>query len=192
MSVLTAPASYQVVRFPSHEHRRMWKLHIVCLCSSFCRSTVRHSEPLLISNHPIPLTYTLVRPNSQLRIRSSHAERTIPQGTSTLLVCLVLAVNLCLHPQRDLLGIFIAMLGAITVVLAANTSDVRLDPAGLQRAISQRPFIVFSCIYVVAAIVLAGLSEGRLGRSVVFVDVGLCAIFGGCSVVSFHSIKEFY
>jgi hypothetical protein len=73
------------------------------------------------------------------------------------------------------------MLGAITVVLASNTSDVRLDPAGLQRAISQRPFIIFACVYVVAAIVLAGLSEGKLGRKVVFVDVGLCAIFGGCS-----------
>ena len=80
--------------------------------------------------------------------------------------------------QRDLLGIFIAILGAVTVVLASNTSDVRLDPAGLLRAISQRAFIVFSCVYIIGAIVLAGLSEGKTGRSVVFVDVGLCAIFG--------------
>jgi hypothetical protein len=72
------------------------------------------------------------------------------------------------------------MLGAITVVLATNTSDVRLDPAGLQRAISQRPFIIFACVYALAAIVLAGLSEGKLGKRVVFIDVGLCAIFGRC------------
>jgi hypothetical protein len=83
-----------------------------------------------------------------------------------------------MNSKRDLLGILLAILGAITVVLASRTSDVRLDPTGLQRAISQRPFIIFSCIYVIAAIVLAGLSEGEIGKRVVFVDVGLCAIFG--------------
>ena len=94
-------------------------------------------------------------------------------------------ISICFSPplipldlQLDLLGILIAMIGAITVVLASHTSDVRLDPAGLQHAISQRPFIIFACVYVLAAVVLAGLSEGRLGRKVVFIDVGLCAIFG--------------
>lgn len=78
----------------------------------------------------------------------------------------------------DLLGICIAILGAVTVVLASNTSDLRLDPAGLLRAISQKSFIAYSIVYIVAAVILAGLSETNLGRKVVFVDVGLCAIFG--------------
>lgn len=34
---------------------------------------------------------------------------------------------------------------------------------------------------------LAGLSEGNTGRRVVFVDLGLCAIFGGCSLISFST-----
>jgi hypothetical protein len=72
------------------------------------------------------------------------------------------------------------MIGAITVVLASNTSDVRLDPRGLQRAISQRPFVIFACVYAAGAAVLAGLSERDIGRQVVFVDVGLCALFGVC------------
>lgn len=75
----------------------------------------------------------------------------------------------------------IAIVGAVTVVVASNTSDIRLNPAGLIRAISQRPFIIFSCIYIVAAIFLATLSEGEYGRRFVIVDVGLCAIFGGYS-----------
>jgi len=37
--------------------------------------------------------------------------------------------------------------------------------------------------------VLAGLSEGRFGRRVVFVDVGLCAIFGGFTVLATKAIS---
>lgn len=80
--------------------------------------------------------------------------------------------------QRDLLGILIAIIGAVTVVTATNASDVRLDPAGFLQAISQPPFIVYSCVYVVGAMILALLSRGRIGRQWVFIDVGLCALFG--------------
>ena len=69
-------------------------------------------------------------------------------------------------------------MGAVTVVLSSNTSDSRLDLDALIRAISQRLFIVYSCVYVVGAVVLATLSEGQIGKSWVFVDVGLCALFG--------------
>jgi hypothetical protein len=81
----------------------------------------------------------------------------------------------------DLVGIFIAIMGAITVVLSSNTSDVRLDPEALIRAISQHLFIAFTCLYIVGAIILAILSRGRIGRKWVFVDVGLCALFGASS-----------
>jgi hypothetical protein len=80
--------------------------------------------------------------------------------------------------QRDLLGILIAIIGAVTVVLASNASDVRLDPDALVRAICQTPFIIYSCIYICGAIILATLSHGNIGRQWVFVDVGLCALFG--------------
>lgn len=56
-----------------------------------------------------------------------------------------------------------------------------LTPNALVEAIIQRPFVIFSIIYLVAAIILGGLSEGSLGRRVVAVDVGLCAIFGRAS-----------
>jgi len=82
----------------------------------------------------------------------------------------------------DFVGIFIATIGAVTVVLSSNTSDVRLDPDALVQAISQRPFIIFSCVYIIGAIVLAALSRSRTGRNWVFIDVGLCALFGVSSL----------
>lgn len=70
------------------------------------------------------------------------------------------------------------MIGAITVVLASNTSDTRMSPETLFRAVSQHAFLIFSAIYVLSASTLMGLSEGSAGRKWVLVDVGLCALFG--------------
>lgn len=93
---------------------------------------------------------------------------------------------------HDLAGILCAMIGAITVVLSTPSSDEGpppLTPDALIAAISQRSFVVFSIIYLVGAVVLAGLSEGGLGRRIVVVDVGLCAIFGGFTVLATKAIS---
>ena len=87
------------------------------------------------------------------------------------------------------MGVLIAIIGAVTVVLASNASDVRLDPDALLRAISQTPFIVYTCIYVAGAIALATLSEGSFGKKFVYVDVGLCALFGGFTVLSTKALS---
>ncbi|KIP09201.1 hypothetical protein PHLGIDRAFT_103209 [Phlebiopsis gigantea 11061_1 CR5-6] len=86
--------------------------------------------------------------------------------------------------KRDILGILIAIVGAITVVLSANSSDTKLDPNALIQAITQHTFIVYTAIYIVTGIILSGLSERSIGQRYVFVDVGLCAIFGGFTVLS--------
>ncbi|KAK0468054.1 magnesium transporter NIPA-domain-containing protein [Desarmillaria tabescens] len=92
--------------------------------------------------------------------------------------------------KRDILGILLAIIGAVTVVLASSSSDTRLDPDGLMKAISQTPFIVYSCIYVAGSIILSILSEGTLGRRWVTIDVGLCALFaGGFTVLSTKAIS---
>ncbi|KAF5333466.1 hypothetical protein D9611_002306 [Ephemerocybe angulata] len=91
--------------------------------------------------------------------------------------------------KRDLIGVLIAIIGAITVVLASNASDTRLDADGLLRAVLQIPFMVFSIVYVVGAIVLAGLSESSLGRRWPVIDVGLCALFGGFTVLSTKALS---
>ncbi|KAG7445855.1 DUF803-domain-containing protein [Guyanagaster necrorhizus] len=91
--------------------------------------------------------------------------------------------------KRDILGVLLAMIGAVTVVLASSSAETRLDPDGLVKAISQTPFIVYSCIYVAGSIILSILSEGSLGRRWVTVDVGLCALFGGFTVLSTKAIS---
>lgn len=86
--------------------------------------------------------------------------------------------------QRDIFGILLAIIGATTVVLSSPSSEGPppvLTPDALIEAITQRSFVIFSIIYLVAAIFLACLSEGSIGRRVVVVDIGLCALFGrGC------------
>ncbi|THV08716.1 DUF803-domain-containing protein [Dendrothele bispora CBS 962.96] len=91
--------------------------------------------------------------------------------------------------KRDLFGVIIAIIGAVTVVLSSNASDGRLNPDGLIRAISQTPFIVYSCVYIVGIMILAYLSPGPIGRDWVFVDVGLCALFGGFTVLSTKAVS---
>lgn len=88
--------------------------------------------------------------------------------------------------SRDLLGILLAVIGASTVVLSSPSSD-RVPPLtadALVEAITQRSFVIFSIVYAASAIILGGLSEGRIGRQIVLVDVGLCAIFGGFTVLA--------
>ncbi|KAF7313675.1 DUF803 domain membrane protein [Mycena chlorophos] len=91
--------------------------------------------------------------------------------------------------KRDVFGILVAVIGAVTVVLASNASDVRLDPDALVAAISELPFKIYTGIYLFGIVVLSILSEQKIGRQVVFVDVGLCALFGGFTVLSTKAVS---
>ncbi|KAG7097132.1 hypothetical protein E1B28_004510 [Marasmius oreades] len=91
--------------------------------------------------------------------------------------------------KRDLLGVLIAIIGAVTVVLASSSSSGRLNPDELVKAISTIPFIVYSCVYAVGISVLSVLSEGSVGQQYVLVDVGLCALFGGFTVLSTKAVS---
>lgn len=80
--------------------------------------------------------------------------------------------------KRDLFGVAIAIIGAVTVVLSANASDARLTPEQILEAISQTVFEVFACVYVIGAFILVNLSSRATGDKYVLVDVGCCALFG--------------
>lgn len=77
----------------------------------------------------------------------------------------------------------------MTVVLSSNASDTRLNPRQLVEAITQTPFLIYAGIYIGGVVILAGLSPGRLGRTYVFIDVGLCALFGGFTVLSTKALS---
>jgi magnesium transporter len=92
-----------------------------------------------------------------------------------------LPIYLAAYPvicKRDLLGSALAIIGAVTVVLASNGSDSKMDPDTLRRAVTRLPFIIYSGVYAAGALVLATLSHGKAGQTWVFVDIGLCALFG--------------
>jgi len=80
-------------------------------------------------------------------------------------------------------------MGAVTVVLSSDASDAPLSPEKLLEAISQHAFLIFSVVYAIGAFILVGLSEGSAGRRWVLVDVGLCALFGGFTVLSTKAIS---
>lgn len=114
-----------------------------------------------------------------------------PLGTSALIANCFFAPLLLKERFRriEFLGIFISILGAVTVVFSANTSDTRLDRDALIEAITQKPFIVYSITYIIGVFILTGLSASKRGRDWVFVDVGLCALFGGFTVLSTKALS---
>ncbi|KAL1723535.1 magnesium transporter NIPA-domain-containing protein [Schizophyllum commune] len=91
--------------------------------------------------------------------------------------------------KRDLLGICIAVVGAVTVVLSTQSSDTRLNPEALIRAICKTSFAVYTIVYLVLGLIFVSLSPGRIGQKYVFIDVGLCALFGGFTVLSTKAVS---
>lgn len=77
----------------------------------------------------------------------------------------------------------------MTVVLSSNASDTRLDSRQLLEAIKQTPFLIYVGTYIVGAVLLASLSHSKMGRVYVFIDVGLCALFGGFTVLSTKALS---
>ncbi|KAG8836228.1 hypothetical protein FRC17_008964 [Serendipita sp. 399] len=109
-----------------------------------------------------------------------------PLGTVALVANCFFA-PLLLHERfrkRDFFGILLAVFGSITIVLSSRPTDVRLDKDGLIHAILQPLFIAYTILNIVAILFLIVLSRGNAGRDWIFVDVGICALFGGYTVLS--------
>ncbi|CAE6505059.1 unnamed protein product [Rhizoctonia solani] len=101
--------------------------------------------------------------------------------------------------KQDILGMGLSIVGAITVVYASESSSARLDPDGLIYAITRIPFIIWAAINVGAIMVLSGLSSQRTklensgwmqGDRWALVDVGLCALFGGFTVLATKAVSS--
>jgi drug/metabolite transporter (DMT)-like permease len=79
--------------------------------------------------------------------------------------------------KRDLLGVVIAVGGAVTVVLSANDSNPKLGPKEIWRLISTWEFETYLGITIA---LIAGLmwASSRYGDRVIFIDLGLVGLFG--------------
>ncbi|ORY34603.1 magnesium transporter NIPA-domain-containing protein [Naematelia encephala] len=92
---------------------------------------------------------------------------------------------------RELFGMVLAILGAVTVVWASNDSNPRLDPPGLVNAMKQIPFIVYTILNLAILPVLILLSRSpQWGGRFIGIDVGICALFGGYTVLSTKALSS--
>ncbi|KAE8270102.1 hypothetical protein A4X09_0g2221 [Tilletia walkeri] len=115
-----------------------------------------------------------------------------PLGAVALLSNVIIAPIL-LHERfrlRDLGGIFLAILGAVTVVFSSRQDDPALGPDALWDAIRRSVFLIYMTVVLSLGAVFAALSLTRLGDQFVLLDVGTCAIFGGFTVLSTKGISS--
>jgi len=86
--------------------------------------------------------------------------------------------------KRDWLGIGLAIIGTTSIVLGSPRDSEALSPDQLALAIRQLGFILYSCLCLLAILLLMCLSHTHLANRFIGIDVGLCAISGGFTVLS--------
>lgn len=70
------------------------------------------------------------------------------------------------------------------------TLIIQLNPEQLVVAISQIPFIVYTALTCAALVGLMVLSESSYGERLIGIDVGICALFGGYTVLSTKALSS--
>jgi magnesium transporter len=79
--------------------------------------------------------------------------------------------------KRDFWGVVIAVFGAVTVVLSANTQETKLDPHAVWDAIATTEFEVYMGVTCGLIVLLMWLSP-RYGHRTILIDLGLVGLFG--------------
>ena len=78
---------------------------------------------------------------------------------------------------RDFWGVVIAVFGAVTVVLSANTQETKLDPHAVWDAITTTEFEVYMGVTCGLIVLLMWLSP-KYGNRTILIDLGLVGLFG--------------
>ncbi|KAM0747863.1 DUF803-domain-containing protein [Meredithblackwellia eburnea MCA 4105] len=123
----------------------------------------------------------------------SPASLVAPLGTVALVANCFWSPLILNEPfrRKDVLGIVLTIIGGVTVVYASKSSDVKLSPEQLLKAIKTTLFLVYSIISVLAGAFLAFLSRTPYGEKHVMVDLGLCAVAGGFTVLATKAFSSF-
>ncbi|KAI9684261.1 MAG: hypothetical protein M1822_005734 [Bathelium mastoideum] len=90
---------------------------------------------------------------------------------------------------RDGLGVLVAVGGAVTVVLSAESSDPKLGPDQIWDLIKRWEFETYLGITLFCIVVLIVLS-GRYGEKTILIDLGLVGLFGGYTALSTKGIAS--
>ncbi|WVQ95894.1 hypothetical protein IAU59_002993 [Kwoniella sp. CBS 9459] len=92
--------------------------------------------------------------------------------------------------KKELVGMALAILGAVTVVWSSNGSNPRLNPSQLITAIKRLPFVIYTILNILLLIPLIFLSNSHWGHTYLFVDLGITCLFGGYTVLSTKALSS--
>ncbi|KAK4250518.1 putative magnesium transporter NIPA7 [Corynascus novoguineensis] len=91
--------------------------------------------------------------------------------------------------QRDFWGVIIAITGAVTVVLSAETEETKLGPHEVWGAITTMAFEIYLGVSCALIVLLMWLSP-RYGHKTILIDLGLVGLFGGYTVLSTKGVSS--
>jgi magnesium transporter len=81
------------------------------------------------------------------------------------------------YRQRDFWGVLVAVAGAVTIVMSAESNEAKMGPSEIWDAISRWEFELYLGITAAAIVVLAWASP-KYGNKTLLIDLGLVGLFG--------------
>lgn len=91
--------------------------------------------------------------------------------------------------RKDLLGVLVAIAGAVVVVLSAKTSETKMGPHHIWQAITRWEFELYLGITAALIIILIWAS-GKYGHKSILIDLGLVGLFGGYTALSTKGVAS--
>ncbi|CAK7266621.1 hypothetical protein SEPCBS119000_002123 [Sporothrix epigloea] len=91
--------------------------------------------------------------------------------------------------KRDFVGVFIAIAGAVTVVLSAKQEETKLNPHDVWDAITTTAFLIYMGV-TCSLIVLLMWASPRYGNRTILIDLGLVGLFGGYTVLATKGVSS--
>ncbi|CCC13475.1 unnamed protein product [Sordaria macrospora k-hell] len=91
--------------------------------------------------------------------------------------------------RRDFFGVLIAVAGAVTVVLSAESQETKMGPHEVWDAITTMEFEIYMGI-TCALIVLLMWASPRYGNRTILIDLGLVGLFGGYTALSTKGVSS--
>ncbi|KAJ9134247.1 DUF803-domain-containing protein [Coniochaeta hoffmannii] len=91
--------------------------------------------------------------------------------------------------KRDFWGVLVAIAGAVTVVLSANTQETKLEPHDVWKAITTVEFEVYMAL-TCSLIALLMWASPRYGNRTILIDLGLVGLLGGYTALSTKGVSS--
>lgn len=118
-----------------------------------------------------------------------------PLGAVSLLSNVIIAPTLLGERLDvwDMAGMALSIIGAVSVVCSVGPSgSTPFDPPALWDALAAPTFVVYAaCMLTLGAVLIFVVDRTRLGARSIFAHVGICAVFGGFTVLATKAVSSF-